>query len=146
MNCKSSRQLLSAYADNELAGKELNSLTKHLSGCNTCRDELAQTRQLTAMLRRIDDAPVASEAFPDRVMATINRPRQNLKLGLIYCLSAAAVITLVSFGVVKQQANIQVQSDRSAVIRESVSIDRIAMEGADPTSGGGLVQFASYSR
>jgi anti-sigma factor RsiW len=49
--CEEMQALLNAYLDGELHGRRLREVEAHLAACAACRDELADMRRVSALLR-----------------------------------------------------------------------------------------------
>jgi len=76
MNCSESQNLISAYIDDELSGREIRKLLAHFEDCSVCKEELAKyTRQKEAVaaLRSSYVGPVPTPDFAESVMAEISR-------------------------------------------------------------------------
>src|SRR5436309_8424121 len=50
MTCEKAGDLLSAYIDGELAGRQCSALETHLGGCEGCREELDTLKNAVALL------------------------------------------------------------------------------------------------
>src|SRR5437773_2053184 len=50
MTCEKAGDLLSAYIDGELAGRQCEALETHLCGCESCREELDTLKNAIAFL------------------------------------------------------------------------------------------------
>lgn len=61
-NWDAQREQISAYVDGELSAAETRALEAHLAGCAACQQELAELRQLRALLRALP-APLAPRSF-----------------------------------------------------------------------------------
>lgn len=58
---RDARDLLPWYVNGTLAGTELEALTRHLEGCEACREELDQERRLAYALRTSEEMSFAPE-------------------------------------------------------------------------------------
>ena len=70
MDCRKYGILISAYADNELRGSELESLENHLETCDKCRKELESIRKTGQLLAQREKA-VPEPFFETRLSARI---------------------------------------------------------------------------
>lgn len=80
MDCRKSLILISPYLDGELAGREIDALRGHVSGCEACRNELALQERLKAALRAFGREEF--EAPPELcgiVMGSIRESRTTLR-------------------------------------------------------------------
>ena len=83
-NWDEQRERLSAYADGELPATEAQHMEAHLAGCESCRRELAELRQIRALLRALP-APRLSRSFtlpvtgPVPVAAAVARRERELR-------------------------------------------------------------------
>lgn len=75
MNCNQYRELLSAYVDDQLSQPESMTLMDHLSGCRSCRDEMASLLAVKDAFSGglvFRDEPAPSPMFVARVMDGIS--------------------------------------------------------------------------
>lgn len=54
MHCKRIRILLSSYLDRVTSAEESGMVEQHLQVCSSCRQELAEIRQLCTFLRQME--------------------------------------------------------------------------------------------
>lgn len=71
MDCTEARDLLDAYADNELGLADAARLNRHLHGCAACRAELAALQALSRTLRAEVPYFPAPAALRQRVLAAL---------------------------------------------------------------------------
>jgi anti-sigma factor RsiW len=71
MRCKETRQLLSAYADQELALPEIVEIDKHLQACAACQQELGEQKARTTALKKHASYFVAPKYFENRLIAAL---------------------------------------------------------------------------
>lgn len=75
MNCHHARQLISAYLDHQLAGRERLALQDHLAGCASCDRERQSLRQVKLLLRGLAEPRLPQEfsqqEFSQRFSATV---------------------------------------------------------------------------
>jgi hypothetical protein len=82
-DCREWRELLGAYALDQLEGDERAGLKAHLDGCARCREELAALQPVAAMLPHADPALFESAApqpppeLGERIRATIAAERER---------------------------------------------------------------------
>lgn len=82
-DCREWRELLGAYALDQLEGDERAGLKAHLDGCARCREELAALQPVAAMLPHADPAlfesaaPQPSPELGERIRATIAAERER---------------------------------------------------------------------
>lgn len=69
MNCTEARGELADYSGGFLAAKDRDRVQQHLTACASCREHLAQLRQLDALLA--GDRQVAGESLVQTVMAQV---------------------------------------------------------------------------
>lgn len=74
MDCQEVRDLLGAYADNELGLADAARLNRHLQSCAACCAELASLRALGHALRTEDAYHHAPQALRARIAATLALP------------------------------------------------------------------------
>jgi anti-sigma factor RsiW len=72
------KEWLGAYLDGELAGDRLAWVEEHLADCAKCQNELAELRQLSALLQAdsLPDSLVDEAAFITRVEQRLSRSSQ----------------------------------------------------------------------
>ncbi|OGN90344.1 MAG: hypothetical protein A2158_05715 [Chloroflexi bacterium RBG_13_46_14] len=74
MRCNEIRELLSAYADNELSTEQRKLMEQHLGECADCRNRLTEYRQVSQQIGVLQTAPSIS-GFTQSVMSRIKEPR-----------------------------------------------------------------------
>jgi anti-sigma factor RsiW len=65
---------LSGYLDGEMQGARLRSLEEHLAGCETCRDVLAELRQVKEAARRLGESQPSRDLWPGIAAAMVRSP------------------------------------------------------------------------
>lgn len=107
MNCREIEDMLSAYIDGELAAAEALAVTKHLSMCNICRQELVELQEVINSIRNLPELDPPAD-FHAKLCARLSsfkgrRPwykqmgsRQWFPLGAV---AAAILLFVVSFNV-----------------------------------------------
>ena len=90
-------ELLSAFADGQLAGAEEQRARSHLAGCAACAEELAGVAEVRALVRSL---PQVAPRRP--LLAVPSRPARPGRLAGMLAASAAAVALLVLSGVEQQ--------------------------------------------
>lgn len=76
MNHKKTRLMLSAFADDELDEREMNSMRHHIDGCKACQVELQELRAIRTGIR--ETATLAlPESFIYSVQRSIRREEQE---------------------------------------------------------------------
>lgn len=156
MNCKSTREMLSAYLDRELAPQERNAIRAHLADCDCCRTEERDLRALKGLLLGVR-APEPAADFEGRLMARLYsesvvpvRPRLTLPTLRPHAVSqfgglavAAAIVATVIVRVPQTQAAttpLAIPSHRTAVAQpadfEGSMARFMAYDGADGFAGG----------
>ncbi|MGN6217423.1 MAG: anti-sigma factor family protein [Solirubrobacterales bacterium] len=83
-DCREWRELLGAYALDQLEGDERVALEAHLDGCGRCREELASLQPVAAMLphadpARFESAPQPPPELGERIKATIAAERERVR-------------------------------------------------------------------
>lgn len=58
MHCKKIRILLSSYSDHATSAEDSGMVEQHLQVCSSCRQELAEIRQLCTFLRQMEQPVV----------------------------------------------------------------------------------------
>lgn len=149
MNCKHVRDLLSAYLDRELSGRDLAEVRAHLASCESCqaeRDSLASLKSLLGNLSTPDPAP----DFEARLLATVHAagagdaPRSRRVNFLFFAGIAAgsAVATLALLSVLTRPVDPTTNSKEK--LNFAVQRDQVYSAGADPTSGVPLISASDY--
>lgn len=77
MNCRQTRELISAYLDQELTGQQMLELHAHLASCEGCAQDWREMRDVRRLLRALSPAAPTEEAC--RRLA--DRIRQEAVLG-----------------------------------------------------------------
>ena len=78
MNCKQVRELIPWYVNGTLNRDEATAVAQHIAHCTSCREDLAQTLQLSLQIRTaIEDTPPLPKNLWDRVRAE----KGEVKLG-----------------------------------------------------------------
>ncbi len=72
MECERCNDHLSAYADDALSGRERRQVRSHLETCRRCREDLAEIRTLSALLRATPD-PEPSPSFWAETYSTVRK-------------------------------------------------------------------------
>lgn len=107
MNCHETRELLSAWLDDEaLDTSERAAVDAHLAGCAECRRELEGLRSTVSLLTRVEPAR-APAGFMDKVMAETHPTPWYVRLGRVVFLplaiklpvEAGAMIVIALLGV-----------------------------------------------
>ena len=78
MDCQDLENLISAYADGELQGTQLDLIEAHLGNCTDCRTKLTEYNNIRQRLASLQATP----AFPDikgKVLARIEKARPFVK-------------------------------------------------------------------
>jgi len=69
IDCKQVRELIPWYVNGTLTRDEAAAVADHIASCPSCREELAQTLQLSLQVRAvIEDSPPVPESIWERVM------------------------------------------------------------------------------
>lgn len=74
MNCQTCKNVLSAYRDQELGGREMLAVRAHLSECEECRQELAAIEAIHRALGRLNEVPVPT-GLENRIHGAVFRPK-----------------------------------------------------------------------
>lgn len=70
IDCKQVRELIPWYVNGTLTRGEAAAVADHIASCPGCREELAQTLQLSLQVKTvIEDSPPVPESIWERVMA-----------------------------------------------------------------------------
>lgn len=77
--CWRTQKVLGPYQDGELPPRRRTQVERHLSGCETCRAELAEIERVSALLRTpVADPPAAMwQAFWPQVRARLSAAEQR---------------------------------------------------------------------
>ena len=114
MDCKHSREMMSAYLDAELGAADLRRIEDHLASCAACRAALAELRALRDKIAAQATRHAAPEYLKHRIHAALRaeRPRQTaaagqrsrrawpwawINLGLAGAATAAFAVTLALY-------------------------------------------------
>ncbi|REJ65729.1 MAG: hypothetical protein DWQ31_17480 [Planctomycetota bacterium] len=92
MNCTTTKRLISAYYDNELAADVQSELRRHLEECTKCARTVAQFQQLSRLAARLPDPTPPADLWP-RIERALDRTRTNLLLRAIRPVFASARAT-----------------------------------------------------
>ena len=78
IDCEQVRELIPWYVNGTLPGDEAAAVAQHIAQCASCRQELAQTLQLSLQVRSaIDDTP----SVPKRTWDRVKNGRGEIPLG-----------------------------------------------------------------
>lgn len=99
MNCRTCSNMLSAYRDQELTGREMLAVREHLSGCSSCQEELASLEAIHRALGRLSDARVPA-GLEGRLQTAVFQPKPRggvpLQMAAWGGLAAAAAFCAVA--------------------------------------------------
>jgi anti-sigma factor RsiW len=102
MNCGQARRLFSPYWDDEITQAERESLERHFTACQTCREayeELARSLEAVGSLPRVE----ASPDFETRVLARVRRARSvpdvlpHEQPRWVYAVATVAAVALAAY-------------------------------------------------
>lgn len=96
------KELISAYIDGELGEEEKKQLEEHLSGCEECRNELEEMRNLEEVLNKMKPKKPSKEIWDMYWSSVYNRLERKigwiiLSLGLMVLVVAGAYPALKRF-------------------------------------------------
>ena len=78
MTCEQVRELIPWYVNGTLSRDEATLVAQHIAQCASCREELAQTLQLSLKVRNaMNDAP----SVPKRVWEAVRTEKGEVQLG-----------------------------------------------------------------
>lgn len=89
MNCMTTKRLISAYYDQELASDVQLELRRHLAGCAKCAQTVAEFQGLSHLATRLPDPPPPADLW-HRIERALDQPRTNLLLRAISPVFASA--------------------------------------------------------
>lgn len=108
MTCTQARELLAAFADGGLEGREHETVAAHVRGCAACTEEVRVLREILGDTRRLAAPRAKDEAFWQdmardiRVAVADTRPRffwwRLPALGVGFAMAAAAVLWVYVHG------------------------------------------------
>lgn len=151
MNCKSAQVRLSAYLDRELTGNELLELRDHLRGCEQCRLEEMQLRELKTMLGCLSVAEPPAD-LADRLCATIikqpspTEAKWSWKRSVITFSAVAACSMVTTFLVISLRSDKPTQLPARDSVAYDVIQDQAYTISSDPTEGSPLIPVSSYGQ
>ena len=100
MTCRTCSNLLSAYRDQELTGREMLAVRDHLSRCSECQEELVALEAIHRALGKLNEVPVPA-GLENRIHGAVFRPKPRhgspLQLAAWGGLAAAAALCAVLF-------------------------------------------------
>ena len=67
MRCKEVKELLEAYVENELSRDQKKAVETHISGCESCKKELATTQSIPRLISSLSTPPVPEDIIPNVV-------------------------------------------------------------------------------
>lgn len=105
LNCAQVRENLRAYALKTLSDGNIEALTHHLSGCDSCRAALEMEQKRLAVLDELTVEPVPEE-LAERTVKRALRPRPSFA-GLVFVASLIFVLSTIgvwSFGRAREAA------------------------------------------
>ncbi|MBN1643240.1 MAG: zf-HC2 domain-containing protein [Dehalococcoidales bacterium] len=97
MKCKEMRELLSAYADDELSPQQRELVEKHLGGCSDCRKRLKGDEWVQKQLSSLQEAPLMSN-FTRSTISKIQESgeKKNTRTVRRRLLVAVPLVTIVA--------------------------------------------------
>ena len=95
MKCSEVSELLSAYADGEVSGREAARLKAHIEQCDACRAELEALGALQSRLTEMMGEPMEGTDVSDLVMASLPARRRPLFLRWAWVGAAACLLALI---------------------------------------------------
>lgn len=78
IDCEQVRELIPWYVNGTLPGDEAAAVAGHLAQCSDCRQELAQTLQVSLQVRSAIDR---TQSMPEDVWDRVKRERGEISLG-----------------------------------------------------------------
>lgn len=117
MKCDLPRELLSGYLDGELDSERKKQVEKHLKGCERCRHELAELRQLDQQVRTVEIEEPSREfifSVNRRIMEKVkSKPRFSMfRLSPILVPVAVAALVLIVLINIQQPMRLASLDDR----------------------------------
>src|SRR5260221_6653406 len=76
-------ELLGAYACDAVDPDERDAVERHLPGCPRCRAEVAELREVTALLANADAATPVPDGVWDRIASSLEETPPPLRLSVI---------------------------------------------------------------
>lgn len=144
MNCKNVQSQLSAYLDEELAGREMIEIRDHVSQCRDCEEELRCVEGLKRLLGNTA-VPEPSQDFEDRlvsrVLSATAKPAEVRKISFVALTGIAAasmLATLMLLNSMHGEAR-PVADQRSNMPYDFIQRDRAFDASSDPLSGSPVV-------
>ncbi|HVT13961.1 MAG TPA: zf-HC2 domain-containing protein [Fimbriimonadaceae bacterium] len=147
MNCKNVQSQLSAYLDEELAGREMIEIREHLRDCRECEEELRCVQGVKRLLGG-SAVPEPSQDFEDRlvsrVLAATDSAAESRKISFIALTGIAAASMLATLILLNSMRgpNPQVADQKETMPYDFIQRDRSFDASTDPLSGSPVV----YSR
>ena len=136
MTCKTVRNLLSAYADCELAGTEMLAVRRHLHLCSECREEEAAVKSLKSVMGSLR-VPVPSENLESKVLSQLSRTHAKRTAGgprLGWLLAVSATAALATFAMLPARQNVEPKNQQlpGDSIAFEIQRDQMYVQGSDP--------------
>lgn len=132
MNCQTCKNVISAYRDQELGGREMLAVRAHLSECEECRQELAAIEAIHRALGRLNDVPVPA-GLENRIHGAVFRPKPKtgapLQMAAWGGLAATAALCAV---IVFQLANPASSRQLADSLDQPTTNDLALSNSADP--------------
>lgn len=96
MTCKAVQSLISAYLDEELSGRQMIALRRHLDDCPECAEELKCVESVKQLLG-YEQIPAPSDGFEDRLVERVlaaGAAKDRARVGWIALTGVAAASML----------------------------------------------------
>lgn len=143
MNCEKYSRWISLYIDRQLDGQDLIELEKHISLCDSCRDEVVILQEIMDDMKDLK-AINPPEKFHNELMGKINaisnpRNKWNFNLNLKLASAVAAVFIIAAFFIDPFKTNISQEAAPEKIdhmiqprmIMEEVALETWLLEAGD---------------
>lgn len=118
MNCGKTTELLDDYIDDALPSDQRSMLVAHVTGCDSCRQQLDELMRLRENLRNMPIKPPPGD-FADRILCTARQNYTRRRLGMFATGAAAAALFIMLAA-----ALMQMTADNDA---DSIAIQMVEM-------------------
>jgi predicted anti-sigma-YlaC factor YlaD len=155
MNCKTAQDLMSAYLDRELVGRELADMRAHLGSCQACTEEYEAMSSLKHLLGGLQ-VPEPTPDFEQRLVASVIRSRpdelrtperlpvRRYNLFAFAGIAACSMALTMSFLSASGRPDPVAAPVKDKNIAFEVQRDQIYATGSDPMSGAPVISASDY--